>query len=432
MERIQKIQKIYALRDISVLRCFVLSVFLSIWLCSCSTYPKVIPVKGKVALIPVQTEVPESLLLDVRIQIFDPGKLPSSVNASRGLSEEIRKAESHYMAVHLKDAMQQTGHWGAVRVVPAETSGDEVLVTGRILKSNGEELKLEIGACDAMGNQWFKKKFKSAVSVEMYKESSEEQLEVFQNVYNRIANELAAYRQTMTSEQVLEIRQVAEMRFAEELAPSAFTGYLQKDVKRSTIKIDRLPSEDDEMMARVRRVRERDYMLVDTIDTHFEGLHRNMGELYTDWRKTRLEEMNMIRKVDARRNAQRWKAAGIILAGAALGALAGQSQGYNPAVPALIGAAVGAGVSIMLDADRITEEAEINKAALEELGVSFAAEVEPTVLEVEGETIKLTGSAEAKYQQWREVLGRLYKVETEAEIVPAESSPNVQELSLVQ
>jgi hypothetical protein len=31
---------------------------------------------------------------------------------------------------------------------------------------------------------------------------------------------------------------------------------------------------------------------------------------------------------------------------------------------------------------------------------------------VEGETIELIGSAEAKYEQWREVLGRLYQVET--------------------
>jgi hypothetical protein len=76
---------------------------------------------------------------------------------------------------------------------------------------------------------------------------------------------------------------------------------------------------------------------------------------------------------------------------------------------------MGAGVAKIFEADKIKEEAEINKAALEELGVSFAAEVEPTVLKVEGETIELTGSAEAKYEQWREVLGKLYQVETGTE-----------------
>lgn len=438
MERIQKIQKIFELRGVSTLRSIVLPLFLSIWLCSCVTYMKVEPDKEKVALVPVQTEISESQLLDVRIKIFDPGKLPTSENALRGLSEEIREAESHYMAIQLRNAMQQTGHWGAVRVVPAETSGDEVLVTGRILKSNGEVLKLKIGATDATGKQWFKEKsftkektFKGAVSADMYKESSKNQIEVFQNVYNQIANKLAAHRQTMTSEQVHEIRQVAEMRFAEELAPGSFMGYLRKEAKKglvreSLFKIDRLPSEDDEMLARVRRVRERDYMLVDTLDAHYEGLYRDMEEVYTGWRKSRLDEMNMIREVDRKKNAEMWKGVGIIAAGAIVGAAYGQASQntgyYNPMVPALVGAVAGVGVAKMVEADQISEEAEINKVALEELGISFAAEVEPTVLEVEGETIKLTGSAKAKYQQWQEVLAKLYKVETEAEIGLAESS----------
>ena len=425
----ERIQKIFELRSISTLRCFVLSLFLSIWLCSCVTYMKVAPDKKKIALIPVQTEIPESQLLDVRIEIFDPGKLPSSKNASRGLSEEIREAESHYMAIQLRNAMQQSGYWGAVRVVPAETSGDEVRVTGRILKSNGEELELKIGAIDATGQQWFKEKtFKGAVGADMYKESSKNQIEVFQNVYNKIANALAVHRRTMTSEQVHEIRQVAEMRFAEELAPGTFMGYLRKErtaLTKKRFRIERLPSKDDEMLERVRQVRERDYMLVDTLDIQYEGLYRDMEEVYTGWRKSRLDEMNMIREVDRKKNAEAWKGAGIILAGAILGAAYGQAAGntgyYNPMIPSLVGAAAGVGVAKMLEADQIAEEAEINKVALEELGISFAAEVEPIVLEVEGETIKLTGSAKAKHQQWREVLARLYKVETEAEIGVAES-----------
>lgn len=429
MGGIQKIQKFYALRNVSILRSFVLPLLLVVLLSSCArTYPKVTVDMETVALATAQTEIPESHLLDVRIRIFDPGELPSSKDASRGLSEEIRKAESQYMAVQLKNALQQTEYWGAIRVVPAESAGDEVLVTGRILKSNGEELKLEIGAFDAAGAQWFEKNFKGAVDVKMYNESYEKHIEVFQNVYNRIANELAACRQTMTPDQIHEIRQVSEMRFAEELVPSAFTGYLQKNGKKGRIKIDRLPSEDDEMLVRVRRVRDRDYVLVDTLDAHYEGLHRDMRETYTDWRKSRLVEMNMIREVDAKKNEERARGAALVIAGALLGAVAGQSQGYNPAVPSVIGAAVGAGFAKMLNADEITEEAEINKAALEELGVSFAADVKSTVFKVEGETVELTGSAEAKYQQWREVLGRLYQVETEAEMAPVvESSPSGQE-----
>jgi hypothetical protein len=49
---------------------------------------------------------------------------------------------------------------------------------------------------------------------------------------------------------------------------------------------------------------------------------------------------------------------------------------------------------------------------LEELGESFSADVEPIVVEVEGETVELTGTAQAKYHQWRDVLGKLYADET--------------------
>ena len=425
MEGIQKIQKLYALRKLSILRGFVLLLFLCVWMSGCTTYMKVRVDTEVVPLIPVQTEIPESELLDVRIKVFDPGELPTNKDASRGLSEEIREAESKYIAVQLKNTLQQTGSFGAVRVGPAASSGDEVLVAGCILKSNGEELKLEVAACDATGTEWLKKKYKGAVNIEMYEESSKKQFEVFQNVYNRIANDIATYRQAMTSEQVQEIRRVAEMRFAEELAPSAFTGYLQKE-KKGQIRIDRLPSEDDEMLTRVRRVRERDYMLTDTLDAYYDGMHRDMTEVYTNWRKTRLDEINMIREVDAKKNKELWKGAAIIFAGALVGALGSNYGNYNPAIGATVGAAAGAGVAIMIQADKIAEEAEINKAALEELGTSFGVELEPIVVEVEGKTVELTGSAETKYRQWREVLGKIYQVETEGETVPVAPSPSDQ------
>ena len=51
-------------------------------------------------------------------------------------------------------------------------------------------------------------------------------------------------------------------------------------------------------------------------------------------------------------------------------------------------------------------------AAIEELGESFTDDIEPTVIKVEGEVVKLTGSAEEKYQQWRDIMKELYKVET--------------------
>ncbi len=419
MGRIQKIQKLHSLRTSSVLRCVTVSFLLVVLLSSCATYRRVRIDKEKVPLDAMPAEVPESLLLDVRIPVFEPGELPESENAARGISEVIRQAESKYMAIQLKDAMQQSGYWGAVRVIPAESSGDEVLVIGRIIESNGEVLKLNIKAFDAKGIQWFDKDFKGAVAEPMYTDSSDGQGDIFQNVYYQIANELAKHYKKMAPEQIREVRQIAEMKFAQALVPNAFEGYLQKNKKNDQFTINRLPAEDDEMLARVRRVRERDYMLVDTLDAHYETLNHDMKGIYTNWRKSRLMEMNLIRKVDDAKNKKLAAGTLLVLAGIALGVLAGESGDWGSAVGPTVGVAVGIGAVILLQAAEAGEETAINKAALEELGVSFTAEVEPTILKVEGETIELTGSAEAKYEQWQEVLTKLYRVETEPEMVPA-------------
>jgi len=57
-------------------------------------------------------------------------------------------------------------------------------------------------------------------------------------------------------------------------------------------------------------------------------------------------------------------------------------------------------------------EAVIHRDAIEELGDSFAAESKPLVVDVEGETHKLTGSAEVQYVKWRALLKQIYAAET--------------------
>jgi len=45
---------------------------------------------------------------------------------------------------------------------------------------------------------------------------------------------------------------------------------------------------------------------------------------------------------------------------------------------------------------------------LKELSESFQNEVAPQVVDVEGRTLKLTGTAEEQYREWRELLHQMY------------------------
>ena len=59
-------------------------------------------------------------------------------------------------------------------------------------------------------------------------------------------------------------------------------------------------------------------------------------------------------------------------------------------------------------------DARVHADALKELTQSFQAEVAPQVVEVEGHTLRLTGTAEDQYREWRKLLKQLYLEETGA------------------
>ena len=60
----------------------------------------------------------------------------------------------------------------------------------------------------------------------------------------------------------------------------------------------------------------------------------------------------------------------------------------------------------------LSSEANQHTESLRELGMSFDAEAEAVVIEVEGQTRRLTGNAEEKYQEWRRLLHEIYASET--------------------
>ncbi len=49
---------------------------------------------------------------------------------------------------------------------------------------------------------------------------------------------------------------------------------------------------------------------------------------------------------------------------------------------------------------------------LDELATGFNNEVAPTVMEVSGRVFRLSGSLESQYAEWREILRRIFALET--------------------
>ncbi|MEA2079448.1 MAG: hypothetical protein U9P00_06240 [Pseudomonadota bacterium] len=380
-----------------------------ILLAGCSTIGTHQNVNNDVQVQKSETEISEDQLLDVWIELFDPGALPDDKEEASGLSTEIREAEARYMPLQLRDTMEKTGYWGAVRVVPQGTEGGELLVRGVIVVSDGENLELEITALDASGREWFSSTYEAKVSVEAYQGAEQAGQEVFQALYNAIANDLAAHRATLAAEDIVNVRRVAALRFAADLAPDAFAAYIQRS-EDGRFTVTRLPALDDPMYRRVNAIRERDFMLIDTLNGYFDNFYHEMQQPYEQWRKTRGEELAAMREIQRQARNRKLLGAAAIVGAIAIEVLGGDSTRASTGGLRNV-MIVGGAYAIKTGFDK-DSETTIHRDAIEELGESFSSETRPLVVEVEGETHELTGSAEVQYSKWRALLKSIYASET--------------------
>jgi hypothetical protein len=53
-------------------------------------------------------------------------------------------------------------------------------------------------------------------------------------------------------------------------------------------------------------------------------------------------------------------------------------------------------------------DAKVHTQALKELSHTFQSSVQPQVVDVEGRTLRLTGTADEQYREWRELLKQMY------------------------
>ena len=387
---------------------FKLHVFLVITvvmavLSGCSSYQahKV----GPTPIMRAEREIPEDQLLDVGIVVFHSEELTGDEAEDEGTNNDIRKAERHFIPYHLKNTLQQSGQWGAVQVIPAETNSVDLLVNGEILESNGQYLGLKLEVIDATGKRWLKKNYKAEANNRSYGGNRVGEKDAFQNIYNAIANDIAEFKSTLNSEQIGTIRTTAKLKFAGEFAPDAFKDYLAEDKNNKTT-IKRLPADDDPMMDRLLKIREREYMYVDTLNQQYEVYYNDMWSSYENWRQLNMTERRAIKEIK-RKALTRQLIGALMIAGAIA---AGSGNAGN--MMALQTGMVVVGGQVIMEGFNISKEAEIHEAAIQELSDSFSGEMKPVVMEFEGKQYELTGSAEEQFQQWRELLRRIYYAET--------------------
>jgi hypothetical protein len=384
----------------------------------------------RINAVQADRQIPDEERLDVGVQSFDPG-VPAELArdekqlARKRVDPQIRQAEAYYTATLLRGTLESSGEWGAVRVIPAGAQFIDVQVSGRILESTGAKLALQVTVKDSTGRVWINgKHYESPADTGAYKtDASLKARDPFQNVYSLIANDMVAAREQLAQTERRDIRRVTELEFANDLAPQAMGGYLEHDPK-GLVRVARLPAQDDPVSSRIERIRERDATVIDTVNGYYANFADQMSTSYGQWRRSSFEE---IEKEERTRNQARVRtflgAAAVLASVLVPGQCNGADYNCRRIESAVRTAGAIGGTAAILSGLKKYSDAKVHTQALKELSDSFKSEVAPQVVDVEGRTLRLTGTAEEQYREWRKLLHELYLEDNGTLTVAEEAGP---------
>ncbi len=307
---------------------------------------------------------------NVSILLFDGAGGSEPLNR---IYEPIRDAEAAYFPVVLKRTLDDSGHWGAVSVVPTKDAASEVFVQGAILESNALQMVLRIRVVDSRGIVWFERLYQSRAVLAEYEKDALVSHDPFQAIFNRVANDMAKYLHDLPPEAESALLDTAMLRYAILLSPDAFSSYLQTSPE-GVVELTGLPARNDPLYRRVHEIRKREFAVQDVVDQHFSHFFHDMRQVYPYWRQSSFELLAYNNELDEKPDGRRRNSWSEV------------ERVY-----------------------RLYKERKLNEDELRELANSFEREIEPTVAELEGRVIELQGSLVDQYITWRRILREIYQ-----------------------
>ena len=379
------------------------------WIAACTSSEVV--VAHSVPLSTATKEIAEDELLDVGIVLFDSGvpegEVPKEVVEElirEGTFVQIRRSESVYMSVLLRQTLQKTGNFGSVWISPKPTTTADINVVGKILHSDGDQLRLSVTATDSTGRVWLNdKQYEMETAAGAFNRQRYPDLDPYQDAFNEIANDLAAAQLKLNGEARRGIRTVTGLRYAADLSPEAFSGYVVED--KGEYELNRLPADGDPMYDRTQRVRQRERLFLDTLDQHYAQFQTEAMAPYDSWREYTREEAIAVRELT---KSARWRTGMGIAAIVASIAYGQNSDAGSFSDRMLRDALMYVGVDMIRASQVRKQEKRLHTETLEELADDFDDSVEPMVVEIQGTQHRLTGTADAQYEEWRQLLKQIF------------------------
>lgn len=329
-------------------------------------------------------------LVDISIQVFSHTEVAGATAGEHGASSAqqaspvvdesaVQLAETRYMPMLLRYRLEAAGRFGAVRVLPLLDNGAELMITGRILDSDEEQLALAIEARDSSGRLWVAQDYRAQARNSTSLTADPLVQDDFQSLYANVVTDLVAVLEQLTAAQLEEIRNLALLRYGAALVPHHFSEFVQETAD-GRMEVLRLPAREDPLLQRIEAIREREYLFIDVVDEEYRRFYADIKPVYDMWREYRREQTLSSADKTAREQASTSQFS--------RGSYYALQESYNN-----------------------YRWAKLQDLYLDELREGFANETAPTEVELSDSLYRLTGTLEQQYREWRGILAELYELE---------------------
>jgi hypothetical protein len=346
-----------------------------------------------------------SLPLEINIVELDPG-IPSKASEyeKEGVWPELRRAESRKFSNDLKASLSRTNTFGGVYITPNERYLSDIAIKGKIIKSNGEDLHLQITATDSTGSRLINKKlYKHRTNEAFYKNLRNKNKDPFDSLFDNISNDLI---KSLKRKDLYNIQLITELRFAREMDMENFQDSVSE--KNNIVSTNFIPDANDPLFLRTKNIRSKDLLFRDNMQSTYDEFIKEMDESYDIWQKASFSAAVKERKAKNAATLKGLAGAALMIAGAVAMADSGSGYNYNPGAysSGFVGALAGAALFDQAIADN--QKAKIHKETINEVSESFDGKIAPKVIELEGKTVTLDGNLSQQFMKWQLLLKDIY------------------------
>jgi hypothetical protein len=322
--------------------------------------------------------IPEEELLDLSIRIFTP--LDEFTDTEDINITNLRNAEALYASWLLANTLQASNHWGVIRLNHNDLAAADVWVSGTVLQSDGQSMRLKINVRDSRGLVWFDKQYLQVLKAG-YPLNPETYQAPFQSMYTQIANDIRNYAVANFDTETLKLlRNVSQMRFAARFAPDSYQSFLETD-RNGLIQVTRLPAANDGIFEHIISIQDRHNSFLDALQQQYLTFLARIEVPYHEFIRLSYRTTQNVN-----------------------GVMNPRAQGTRDSFRIR---------EVAYKSDRLNRgnRQQVYSHNLTLSGQMFEQEISPLSIQVNDQTIELTGTVAEQYQQWQDIIRGMIALE---------------------